>query len=224
METTVQDKAEQKRIYMREYARQRRANDPAFLEKCRENTRKSREKNIDRALKNVAEWKANNKDKVAEYNKKYAQANKEAINKKRIETRNKNKEQRDAVSKAWKEKNKDYIREWNRVYTANRYKTDPIFALKMNQRSRIRAALKNNKSCKTHELLGCTFEELKAHLESKFVTGMGWHNMGEWHIDHIVPLAVFDLTNANQQKIAFNYKNLQPLWALDNLKKGAKYA
>lgn len=224
METAVQDKAEQKRIYMREYARQRRANDPAFLEKCRENNRKSREKHIDRALKNVAEWRANNKDKVAEYSKNYAQLNKEAISKKRVETRKKNKEQINLATKAWKEKNKEHIKEWNRVYTSNRYKTDPIFALKINQRSRVRAILKNNKSCKTHELLGCTFEELKAHLESQFVTGMGWNNMGEWHIDHIVPLAAFDLSLEENQRIAFNYKNLQPLWAKDNLKKGAKYA
>ena len=224
MEAIIQDKAEQKRIYMREYARQRRAADPAFLERCRENVRKSREKHIDRALKNVAEWKANNKDKVSEYNKNYAQANKEAINKKRTETRKKNKDQKDLVSKAWKEKNKDHIKEWNRVYTSTRYKNDPVFALKINQRSRVRAILKNNKNCKTHELLGCSFEELKAHLESKFVTGMGWHNMGEWHIDHIVPLAVFDLSTEENQFLAFNYKNLQPLWAKDNLKKGAKYA
>ena len=224
MEAIIQDKAEQKRIYMREYARQRRANDPVFLEKCRENVRKSREKHIERALKNVAEWKANNKDKVSEYNKNYAQENKEAINKKRTETRKKNKDQKDLVSKAWKEKNKDHIKKWNRVYTLNRYKNDPIFALKINQRSRVRAILKNNKNCKTHELLGCSFEELKAHLESQFVTGMGWNNMGEWHIDHIVPLAAFDLSLEENQRIAFNYKNLQPLWAKDNLKKGAKYA
>jgi len=219
-----QDKAEQKRIYMREYARQRRANDPAFLEKCRENGRKSREKHIDRALKSVAEWKASNKEKVAEYNKIYAETNKETIKLKRNQNRTEKKQHYDEVSKAWKEKNKDYIKEWNRVYTSNRYKNDPIFALKINQRSRVRAILKNNKNCKTHELLGCSFEELKQHLESQFQEGMGWHNMGEWHIDHIVPLAIFDLTNADQQKIAFNYKNLQPLWALDNLKKGAKYA
>ena len=52
---------------------------------------------------------------------------------------------------------------------------------------------------------------------------MGWHNMNEWHIDHIKPLASFDLSDEAQQKIAFHYTNQQPLWAIDNLRKGAKY-
>ena len=82
---------------------------------------------------------------------------------------------------------------------------------------------KNNKSAKTHHLLGCTFEELKMHLESQFVNDMSWDNMGKWHIDHIVPLAAFDLTKEENQKLAFHHTNLQPLWAIDNLKKGAKY-
>lgn len=80
----------------------------------------------------------------------------------------------------------------------------------------------NRKPASTLELLGCTFEELQAHLEKQFKPGMTWDNYGSWHIDHIKPLASFDLSNSDELKIATNYQNLQPLWAIDNLRKGAK--
>lgn len=52
---------------------------------------------------------------------------------------------------------------------------------------------------------------------------MSWENYGEWHIDHIKPCSSFDLSDPKQQKECFNYTNLQPLWAIDNLKKSYKY-
>ena len=64
---------------------------------------------------------------------------------------------------------------------------------------------------------------LKDYLQSKFENGMTWENYGKWHIDHIRPCASFDLTDIEQQKICFNYKNLQPLWAEDNFKKSDKW-
>ena len=51
---------------------------------------------------------------------------------------------------------------------------------------------------------------------------MTWKNYGKWHIDHIKPFASFDLTEPKQQKLVCNYKNLQPLWAKENLSKGDK--
>jgi hypothetical protein len=69
--------------------------------------------------------------------------------------------------------------------------------------------------------LGCTISELKKHLESKFQLGMTWGNRGkEWHIDHIIPLAQFNLQDRQQFLIACHYTNLQPLWAKDNIVKG----
>ena len=72
---------------------------------------------------------------------------------------------------------------------------------------------------------------LKQYLEKQFTKGMSWDNYGNpngdhtscWHIDHIKPCASFDLTQEDQQKECFHYTNLQPLWAIDNLKKGGKF-
>ena len=72
------------------------------------------------------------------------------------------------------------------------------------------------------KLLGCSSEFLRQHLERQFKPGMSWENHGQWHLDHIKPCASFDLSKPEQQRICFNYKNLQPLWAIDNMKKGAK--
>jgi hypothetical protein len=100
-------------------------------------------------------------------------------------------------------------------------------------RNRIKSALKTQLSrknvkyvsvAKNEALLGCSIEFLKAHLESKFQPGMSWDNWSHkgWHVDHIVPISAFDLTDEAQLKQACHYTNLQPLWAKDNLKKHAK--
>lgn len=100
---------------------------------------------------------------------------------------------------------------------------------------RITGALRNrlcdcirgkNRSAKTMELLGCNVEFLMEHIASQFQPGMSWSNWGHktWHIDHIRPCASFDLTDPEQQRQCFHYTNLQPLWAADNIRKGAKVA
>ena len=116
-------------------------------------------------------------------------------------------------------------KEWRRAYQQRRSQTDHAFKLVRNLRARLRQALKGTcKSARTLELLGCTVEELRAHLEAQFKPGMTWENQGRygWHIDHIKPCASFDLTDLEQQRACFHYTNLQPLWAAENLSKGAK--
>ena len=71
--------------------------------------------------------------------------------------------------------------------------------------------------------LGCTIQEFLSHLESQFSFGMTWDNYGDWELDHIKPLSLFDLTDPVQFKEAANFKNLQPLWRVDNQKKGASF-
>ena len=72
------------------------------------------------------------------------------------------------------------------------------------------------------ELIGCTHKELKIHIESQFKNGMTFDNYGEWELDHIYPISKFNLDDINEVKKCFNYKNIQPLWKLENIKKSNK--
>jgi hypothetical protein len=104
-----------------------------------------------------------------------------------------------------------------------KYYSDINFRLKILLRGRLwKAITRNSKQSSALTLLGCTIDELKIHLEKKFVKGMNWKNYGKWHIDHIKPCCSFDLTDLEQQKICFHYTNLQPLWAKDNIRKNGK--
>ena len=180
---------------MREYARKKRAEDLLFVEKQREAGRKSRLKRLEISKLECKNWREKNKEKIVVYNNEYLQNNRKSINLKR------------------------------NLNNKQKRKTNPIFVLQSRERLRVWEALKGKrKTAKTENLLGCSYEFLKQYIESLFVDGMSWENMSKWHIDHIKPLAIFDLNDFEEQKIAFNYKNLQPLWAIDNMKKGAKYA
>ena len=102
--------------------------------------------------------------------------------------------------------------------------TDVNSRILHNLRNRLYHSLKGNrKSDTTMNLVGCSREKLKAHLESKFKDNMSWANYGKWHIDHIKPCASFDLSKPEDQKECFHYTNLQPLWAIENITKGSKY-
>ena len=103
--------------------------------------------------------------------------------------------------------------------------TDTSRKLVASLRSRARSAFKHRgrNDHYSMSLVGCSVGELMSHLEAKFQEGMSWDNYPAWHIDHIRPCSSFDLSDPKQQELCFNYKNLQPLWAKDNMKKGAKY-
>lgn len=113
-----------------------------------------------------------------------------------------------------------------KIWYNNRFKLqyqNTNFRLSSVLRHRIYLALKGIcKSNKTSILLGCSIDQLKQHLKSKFQQGMTWENYGEWHIDHIRPCASFDLSKLEEQKKCFHFSNLQPLLAKDNLAKGDK--
>jgi hypothetical protein len=108
-------------------------------------------------------------------------------------------------------------------YHKKKLSVDSLYRLKCKIRSMVLSAFRKNgftKKSKTQLILGCSFEELKIHIESQFNRGMNWDNHGEWHIDHIMPLS---MAKNEDEIIRLNhYKNLRPLWAKDNLQKGHK--
>ena len=152
------------------------------------------------------------KDKEREYNKLQWQKQKsdpEFLQKKAIRDKNysqktESKKRRNKVLKVWL--------------------SDPHTKVAHTLRNRINNALKykNSKYASTTELLGMTIPKFKNYFEKLFEEGMTWENHGEWHIDHIVPCASFNLTKEEEQRKCFHYSNLQPLWAKDNLSKGSK--
>lgn len=77
------------------------------------------------------------------------------------------------------------------------------------------------KSAPTLRLMGCSWEQLRKHLQSQFTCGMAWDNYGKWEIDHIMPCGSFDLSDPEQQKACFHFSNLRPLWRRANRQKHA---
>lgn len=113
--------------------------------------------------------------------------------------------------------------EYYRMTHKRRMGSEPLYVVKHRTRGLISTALKKkgySKTSKTQEILGCTFDEFKSHIESQFTDGMCWERFSEIHIDHIVPLA--SAKTIEDILILNHYTNLQPLWAIDNLKKGSK--
>lgn len=113
------------------------------------------------------------------------------------------------------------------LISVRKYRRNPSVRILNSIRARLFHALKGaNKSNSTLKFLGCSIESFKLYLESKFETGMSWENYGKhgWHIDHIMPCAIFDLTKSEHQKRCFHFSNLQPLWATENIRKGCKIA
>lgn len=181
------------------------------------------------------------KDKQAEYKKEYTKNNQEKIKESSKRYRENNQEKIKAIAKrrsdnrAFKRKHRDKIKnlkqiaakykkdKYQKEYFKNRKKTDPLFKLSINIRSRTGLAFKNKglrKKSNTKDMLGCSFEEMREHLVSQFTDGMTLENYGEWHIDHIIPLSS---AKSEKELISLaHYKNLQPLWAEDNLIKGNK--
>lgn len=106
-----------------------------------------------------------------------------------------------------------------------RRKNDPAYAIAKCLRSRFHKALRAglaSKAWRTSELLGCSPAQLRQHIESQFIAGMSWDNRHAWHVDHIIPLSAFNLTDPEEQKRACHFTNLKPLWAKLNLKKHAR--
>lgn len=179
--------------------------------RCRQEYKKKWvSENSNKVIQDNHQWYSKNRDKKALMRKKYYIANKERVR---------------ALSNSWREANRSRVNKNSYRARVARMANDISFRLKILVWKRIYCALKANKGGKRTEfIIGCTIQELKAHIESLFQPGMSWENWSKdgWHLDHILPLSSFDLTNPKELKKACHYNNLQPLWAKDNLSKSNK--
>lgn len=181
-----------------------------------------------------------NRSKMTEYNKKYWQKtkveqtakhkiwcaeNKEYVTTKHKEWRSINGKEHD--KKQWQRrkndpKYKEYHNTYRREYDKMKRKNNPHYKIKVNFMRRLREVIHaDSRALHTAELLGCSVEDFKAHLESQFDEKMSWENYSNtgWHIDHIVPCAYFDLTRKSHQRRCFHWSNMQPMWSTENIAK-----
>jgi hypothetical protein len=157
-------------------------------------------------------YRENNKLKIKLINKKYRDNNKNKIAKEK---------------KIYAQLNKEKIKIYKNNWYNNKLKNDIGFKMLRRIRNRIYYALIKQRNIRKIEsftsLIGTNKENLWKHLEKQFKHGMTKENYGKWHIDHIKPCVAFNLINIKEQRKCFHYTNLQPLWAKENLSKGAKY-
>jgi hypothetical protein len=170
----------------------------------------------------AAKWRMENPEKALEAGRRF-QA--------------KHKEERAAKARAYHAKNREICLAKNKAYcqrtkparnAAKRKSAAKMRAEKSNGylaymlRNRVLRELKGKtRAGSAIKLLGCPLDLFKLHLQSKFRDGMAWNNHGKlWHIDHIKPCAAFDLSKHEQQQECFHYSNMQPLLAIENLRKG----
>lgn len=134
-----------------------------------------------------------------------------------------NLERKRAVQAEYRKSNSKSIREWER----NALATNVGYKLRRNLRQRIRAALGGNtKVGSAVRDLGCDVDQFRSYIASLFQPGMTWENygprVGQWNIDHIMPLSKFDLQDKQHFILACHYLNLRPLWVIENMKKNTK--
>lgn len=202
------------------YKKEKRGNASELdKEKDKEYRQNYRKLNYDKILENGRKYQENNKEKEFIRKKKYRDENREKCNEKGRNYKKINKEKIKNDSKEYYQNNKHK----RQIYYNNKRKTDSLYRLTGNMRSRINLFIKTkkiNKSNKTFDLIGLEPIELKNYLGKLFTEGMTWKNYGDWHIDHIIPLS--SATNEDEIYKLCHYTNLQPLWAEDNLKKSNK--
>lgn len=205
-----------------------------WCKECSEKYQKSyREKNKEKSKEYHKNYSKNNSEYLKEKSKNYYKDNKQSIIKrvsnyqKTITGReaclkyNRKYRQTDKAKKVrenWLEKNRERYLKLKR----ERYRKNKINHLMSGS---IRGSINDKNGTHWECLVDFTLEELKEHLESKFQPGMTWDNHGKWHIDHIRPIASFNITSYKDEdfKKCWCLENLQPLWAKDNLSKGAKW-
>lgn len=182
---------------------------------------------------NSKKWHKENKERHNALTKKNYQENKEIYIKRQENNKEyikeykkewykKNKERCIELSKERYKKNKQNINKRNLEYINKRKQKDFIFKFKQNTRSLIYNSFKRGvnqykKNSKTEKILGCTIEQFRHYIQSKFKKGMSFENYGDWHLDHIIPLSS---AKTEEEIILLNhYTNFQPLFAKENIKK-----
>ena len=188
-------------------------NHETILEKRREYV----DKNRDKVLAYMKDWRENNKEWVKESQRRWREENKEKVSESHRRWYLENRDKKLAKHRQWYENNKD---QYNKA-VRKRYNADPNVKLAAIIRKNLRRTLNGDKNAPTFEEMGYTPEELRIHIEAQFEQGMSWDNRKEWHIDHIIPISYLIEQGETDPAVINALENLRPMWATENLSKGA---
>lgn len=227
-------KASADRVHYEENAEKIRERSRLYLEKNREQinerARENYRANRSEILRKANKWRAENKDLVREKNRRSYRKNKAKVAEKNKKWAKDNRELARANHKRWRENNAAHVREKAResfkVWYRKKRK-DPLFRLSVVMRVTLRRQINRiggSKDSTTSEALGYSPSDLASHLERQFCKGMTWDNYGEWHIDHIIPVAEHIKRGETDPSVINCLSNLRPLWARDNQEKSASVA
>jgi hypothetical protein len=171
----------------------------------------------------VRKRRSENPEKYREYERSIRKKNPERYKQQKAIRRKNN------LSKIRQQENASYYRnKKNKIQAQTRYQkqrseTDFIFRESKKIKNLVSKTFRDkgySKKSRVHDILGCSYEEFLKHIQGQFLEGMNWDNRNNWHLDHIIPIS---LAKTYNDIIASNhYTNFQPLWAIDNIRKGNK--
>lgn len=206
--------------------------------KAKERSREYRRKNRDKILERLAIWQKANPEKVRRYKEKWRRENPHKIRAAEHRRYLANPSKYIATVKRYQKRHPKRVAAQKRKYRVNnriavrcaqnkwqaRQMSNLEFRIKKLLRGRICIAIRavdGAKKCdKTMQMLGCSINDFRIYIESRFEPGMTWDNYGKvWHVDHIMPCAIFDLTKPEHQRRCFHFSNMQPLFVSENMKK-----
>lgn len=178
--------------------------------------------NTEKVRERVNGYIERNQEKIKAARSASYQANREAVIERASVYYQANKKKIQATQADWRNRNKWRISSYGKNY-AQKIKGDPLLNLQNRYRNIVSKSWRGGgytKKSRSGEILGCTWEQFKEHIERQFTKGMNWERIGEIHLDHVVPLSS---AKTEEDVLALNhYTNLRPLWAKDNLSKGAR--
>lgn len=205
--------------------------DPERLARHKAKVRASNQRIRERILANLTpaqvarrERRSWSPEKKRDYQNEQARAwyakHRERVKERLKAQRIKNPEQAKAKDQRYRERHPETIRETARKSSA-RMRLNPYFRLVKNLRQRLYMAVRRKAALRPSrkEMFGCTRAELIAHLTALLEPGMMWENYGDWHVDHKIPCAHFNLLDPEEVRRCFHFTNLRPLWAVENIRK-----
>lgn len=186
------------------------------------------ERNKERIKANNREHYLKNRDKYKARNERYRNEKAAEIKAYHAEYYVQNKDAVNARNAAYYRKNKVARCRKNYARKLERYASDPLYRARVLLGVATGRLVRHGwkKTGKTSKMIGCSWEQLRAHIEAQFEPGMTWDNYGykTWHIDHIYPISAIDPQNEAECRRVLHYTNLRPMWAVDNMRKNNRIA